>query len=228
LSPKRSPTGGRKDLEILGQILKRIHNIQEKYWSENLDLSGSKLPRISRDNYEFVATNICPPIRTEVLASKIKACTDGNTQLIIGNLFMPPLDLDKEFVPVLSIMCDPRSSNMRLCVGMFSFTQKHSPLVFAFRFETAHLGSNHDYHHGQFTRTWTYERENRRVTNVSTLPGWMPQHIPCVILPSKSSVSLMICMLISFYGERLQKHISDLNIDGKYLEAFEYLPSKGK
>jgi hypothetical protein len=35
-------------------------------------------------------------------------------------------------------------------------------------------------------------------------------------------------MLISFYGERFRNQISDLNIDGKYLEALEYLPPKKK
>jgi hypothetical protein len=235
MSHRRQPQESYKDLETLGHILQRIHKLQEKYWADGRDLRGKPLPRISRDYHDDVATIVCHPITLKDLDGLIKKSVRGNLQLNVGNLFMPPLDLDKSFVPVLSLECDYGCSpvTMRLCVGMFSFDQNHKPIVFAVRFETAHFSSNHDFHHGQFTRE--FERKSGASNGSSrtrkhvfaSLPGWTPKHIPCIPVPADTPISLIICMLISFYGALIQSNISDLNIGAKHLEKpLAYLPKR--
>lgn len=220
----------RKDFETLGQILRKIHILQEKYWGDGRDLRGKPLPKISGSNRNSLVTSVGRPVMFQDLDYLIKSGVKGNLQLKVGNLLMPPLDLDKSFVPMLSLECDFGRSPpvMRLCVGMFSFNDR-KPTVFAFRFETAHFNTNHDFCHGQFTREFERNspssgkstKESRRV--FASLPGWTPKHIPCVLIPARNPISLIISMLVSFYGVTIKSKMSDLNIGTENLEPFEFL-----
>jgi hypothetical protein len=231
---RKTSRKSRSDLQTLGRILQRIHKLQEKYWTDGKDLRGKKLPKISRNNYEYFATSIGRPLGLQTLDDLIDGSVKGDMQLSIENLLMPPLDLDKEFIPVLSLECDLKSSpsTMRICVGMFSFVQKHKPVLFAIRFEAGHFNSNHNFCHGQFTREFEYE--SRKLTNTgkpikimfSSLPDWMPKHIPCIMVPADNPVSLILCTLFSLYGERVRNNISDLNICRAHLSTLSFLPRK--
>jgi hypothetical protein len=195
------PGGNCKDLETLCHILRWIHKLQDKHWRDNLDLSGSILDSDARNNYNSVTTRVCFPIKEKELDDLIKTSVEGNHHLTIGNLFLPPLDLNKDFVPVLSITSDFEAAppNTQLWVGMFSCDKKRNLRVWGFRFETAHVNTNHDYSHSQFTRTFRRTKDGRKFQN---LPEWMPEHLPCIVVPSNGPVSLVFCMLISLYGQR--------------------------
>ena len=216
--------GSRKELEILGQVFQRIHRFQEKYWRDGLDLSGSSVSQATMENYQSISAVVCYPIKTKELDEIIKAAReDGNLQLEVGNLFLPPLDLNKEFIPILSVNCDYRTTppSMRLCVGMFSLDKKRELEVFSFRFETGNSPSNHDYCHAQFVRRFRREGDG---VSFSSLPDWVPETYPCILVPANNPISLIFCMLLSFYGKNAwQRMLSDLNIDGKYFATFRLL-----
>jgi hypothetical protein len=211
-----------KDLSTFGHILRWIQGLQEKHWRQGTDLRGIRIAKRTKDNYAKITNSVCFPIKAKELDSCIKECVDGNLQLTVENLFLPPLDIDGEFVPILTLTSDFSAEVpiTRLCVGMFGFTNRNKPKVLSFRFETAHANSNHDYCHGQLTREYT--ASTGKV--FSGLPSWTPEHIPCILIPSNNPVSLIFCLLISFYGVRFYTMISKLSgIDGKHFEPFACL-----
>jgi hypothetical protein len=235
LPAKRSQNKS-SDLQTIGRILQRIHELQEKHWLEGKDLRGKKLPKASRDNYDYFASSFCQPIALRSLDGLIVESVTRHKSLEVENLLMPPLDLDKKFIPVLSLECHPGTKtspfSMRICVGMFSFVQNRQPVLFGIRFESAHFNSNHNFCHGQFTREFEYNSHKldgagapKRI-QIKSLPDWMPKHIPCVMVPAENPVSLVLCMLISFYGDRVRNNISDLDISRKDLEVLAYLTKK--
>ncbi len=228
--------GPSKDLEILAQLLKRIYQLQDKHWRNGINLNGEHIDEQTNANFKLLVNRVCKPIGESELDTLITQSMERSQQLSISNLFLPPLSQDEDFVPVLSIKYDFTQVNptMRLCVNMFSFcnlekkTEK-KPLVFGFRFEIDHAKSNHDYCHSQLTRTFIMEKNSPHVRRqeiaspISSLPAWVPESTPCLIVPACCPVSLLFCMLISFYGKVICGLITDLKIDGKYFKTLKPL-----
>ena len=124
-----------------------------------------------------------------------------------------------KFMPILSIECkfEITPPEMRLCIGLIHYSQKQRPLVFALRFETPHPKSGHNSYHGQFTRTFEIDGNT-----VCGLPTWLPEYTPCLLFLQKILFSFLRT-LICFHGIRAVCHISDLKIDGKYLEILKWM-----
>ena len=221
-----------KDFKIFLQILQRINKIQKASWRNGVNLCKENVGEVTNRNYQTIISGLFSPIEDQELDKVIGDSLRNSMQISIGNLFLPPLAQNKDFIPVLSLNCDFSSSPiyMRLCVGMFSFSDDGELQLLAFRFELNQPNSNHDYCHGQFTRAFSKEKNSpsiRRVEEVTpvfdSLPNWMPESTPCMVVPAKCPVSLLFCLLISFYGKSISNFISDLNIDGTYFETFELL-----
>ncbi len=173
-------------------------------------------PKRVSDTYHSITGQVCYPLKDTELDALLKA---GNQHIAINNLFLPPLELDTDFIPIMSLDCDfsVTPSVMRLYVGMFSLSQKRNPKVFGFRFETGHSNSNHNYCHGQFTRTFMRNSEKFAI-----FPRWIPEEVPCILVPANDPISLFCVMLVSFYGKRMwTKMLADISIDDKYYKTFK-------
>lgn len=200
-------------------VLRRLAHLSGQCWRNERDLDHSKLAQETKDNYHRLIVRRYP-MKVEELEKLIKQDSDGDC-LCIDRFYLPPLDADRGFIPVLSLECDFRNAPPRIClrIGMFSYEDGEESLqVFGFRFETGIANSNHDYCHGQYTRK-PFE------DNLCGWPNRAPETYPCIITPAKCPVSLIFCMLISFYGKKIRGSsvFSELNLDHKYLNPLEYL-----
>lgn len=214
----RMPALRNKDLSFFIQILQRIHRLQERYWREEHDLSDNSLPKRVTDIYHVMTVSVGYPLKEAELNEFLKA---GNGHIAISNLFLPPLELDNEFIPIMNVDCnfDSKPPEIRLCVGMFGLSRNKQPKVFGFRFETGHVNSNHNYCHGQFTRKFLRNSEKFAI-----FPTWIPEEIPCILVPANDPVSLLCVLLISFYGKRIwNKALAEIHLEDKYCKSFKTL-----
>jgi len=212
------PRDARKDFMIMCDVLRRLAQLSGKCWRNKMDIDKSKLTQETKDNYESLTIHKYP-MKAEDLERLIKQSPNGDC-LRLDRFYLPPLDADKDFIPVLSLKCNFRNAppKIGLRIGMFSYDSNKSLRVFGFRFESGIIDSNHDYCHGQFTKK-LFEDE------LPGMPDRMPETYPCILTPAKCPVSLIFCMLISFYGKKIQNTsvFSDLNLDSRYKEPLEYL-----
>jgi len=134
--------------------------------------------------------------------------------------YLPPLEKNSEFAPILILRCDYNESppETRLMILMIRHIGDEEK-CFGFRFEGPAIDSMHDYWHAQITT------ELRRRGGRQKLPGcpdWIPDEVPCIPTTAKCPVSLILCMLISLYGKRIfNEFFADLNIDPKYKKPLE-------
>lgn len=143
-----------------------------------------------------------------------------NSHLSLNRFYLPPLDEDKEFIPILSLECGFASSPpfLSLRVGMTKYPNdgKGQPVSVGFRFEMGQHASNHNYHHMQLTA----RPHNEPLLGCPELP----EKYPCVPTPAKCPFSLVLCMLLSLYGSGIAgAQIFPPQIGRKYKEPLYYL-----
>jgi len=211
-----------KDIKILCQVLRQLNRLSGVHWDTQKDLEGSDLTLDARQNYAKLIVSKHPMKEKDFEGFEQQVASSGVIKL--GKFYLPPLDSDKEFIPLLwaegDFKKEPPAVGFR--IGMYRFPKGRRPQVFGFRFEMHDGKSNHDYFHVQVT-----SEPHPEIDCDST--DWGPDHIPCVLVPANNVVSLVFCILISFYGRRISEQmISHLNIDGKYKEPLQFLPPRNK
>jgi len=208
-----------KDFEMMCVLLESLLDLSEHLWSTRKDLDGNALDAgTTMRNFDMTLIKTRSPLTHKDLDFLRKK--SRNSRLRFSGFYLPPLDEDKEFIPILSLDCNLGSSPPRLSlrVGMTKYIKgkKLRPVSLGFRFEMGIPKSNHNYHHMQLTGT----------PHDEPLEGCpeLPETYPCVITPAKCSVSLLLCLLLSLYGSRISKHgIFTANIDKKYKTYSEFL-----
>jgi len=206
-----------KDLEVLCQVLRQLNRFSDRLWRQKKDLQGSSLTPSARSNYDRLIIAKYPTEDKDFEDIESNASKLGKIEL--GQFYMPPLEGNKDFIPLLWVECDFKTSppKAEFRVGMYRFLSGGKPQCLGFRFEMHNTSSNHNYYHVQVT-----PRPHPEVD--CDYADWIPDEIPCVLLPAKNAVSLVLCMLISFYGRRISEQmISQMNIDKKYKEPLAFL-----
>lgn len=110
-------------------------------------------------------------------------------------LYLPPLEREAEFLPVLSLCCDlsEAKTEVKARVMLIRGFQGLKPYGVGFRLETPHGQGRHDYYHAQPVRDlgWAPAIE---------CPSWLPVKEPSFPLLARSPVALMLCLMLSLYG----------------------------
>lgn len=211
-----------KDFGILCEVLKNLHHLSQREWRQKRDLTKETI-----DNYEdLTATRKCLPMSTWDLEGLLKQGSSKSALSFDKPFYLPPLDEDKDFIPILSLSCDfnKNPSEIYLRIGMYRYPKEDASKLqgFGFRFERHGMQQNskssHNYYHMQVTT-----KPHDYIPHET--PAWIPESIPCVLMPAENPVSLVFCMLICFYGKKIVRQmISSMNIDKKYTEFWRYLP----
>lgn len=213
------PKGNGKDFEIMCQVLRKLNDLSLKLWRKEKDLSGSDL----RDDIKFNYDNLIisnHPMQEKNLDNLIKQNLDSLCLAFDESFYLPPLDDNKDFIPLLSLNCNlteyPPEISLRICMYRYLNGDITKPQGIGFRFEK-HKGSNHDYYHVQVTNKPHASLEHE-------YHDWIPENIPCILQPAQNPVSLIFSMLISFYGKRISEQmITLMNIDRKYKEPLKFI-----
>lgn len=93
------------------------------------------------------------------------------------------------FVPIIE------QTEGQPCVAFDLVLLVHQRNVFAFRFESAHSESNHDYAHAQISR-----RLVRKTIPICSCPTWWPDAYPAFPFVADTPLRLFLAMAISVHG----------------------------
>ncbi len=213
------PESLKKDFEIMCQVLERLNELSEKLWRNDKDLKDDELISSTRDNHEYL-TYFIPPYSEESFKKLIKENLASLHLDFEENFYLPPLDANKDFIPLLALCSNFNNDTpqLQLRIGMYRYIDNNDTRFqcFGIRFEK-HEESNHNYYHAQFTKKPHHQKHEYF--------EWLPEHIPCILVPANNAVELIFSMLISLYGTRIyNKFINPLNIDGKYKRVIRFLP----
>jgi hypothetical protein len=220
------------ELTTIFNLFIRIAELSSSCWTDPMkDLDGNDLPPTTINNYKFLVnkTRFRPITVEEIEKQKkfiekkqlVRNNRDTRT-LFLDYLYLPPLDDDRDFIPLISarITFAFEIPNLSLRVGMFDIQNGHS-IFFGFRFETGHFGkkSEHDFCHGQLAK------EPFGDTNTISSFSGLPQHYPAVLMPARCPGTLILCMLFSMYGLKIQKTsiFHELKLGVRYKIPFEFL-----
>lgn len=168
-------------------------------------------------NYEIM-NYAKPHLTSRELDSLVKK--SRNSHLHLEQFYLPPLDKDREFIPIMSFDCNfassPPSLNLRVGMTKYANGGKGQPVSVGFRFETGKHDSNHNYNHMQLTA----KPHDEPLLGCPELP----ETYPCVPTPAMDLFSLILCMLLSLYGSRISRtEIFPAEIGDKYKVPYSYL-----
>lgn len=207
-----------KDFVWVCNLLKEIHIKSNNKWSTFKNLSGSKLDSPTLDNFSNVK-EFKNPMKYEELEYLIKNAQESkNLSLHLNkNLYLPPLEYNSEFIPILFLDCDLNKSDpdVSFKINLFRSIIEENTIklqYFGVRFEIHGPESPHGYYHFQVTHAHS-----------PGCPDWVPNTLPCIPIRCKCPVSLLLCMLISFYGKGMFNKLfrGDMNIDKNYTECLK-------
>jgi hypothetical protein len=213
------------DFKALCDKLEDTLELSHNLWNEGMNTKGRQISRITEENYEKILHS-GPTLSISELRklsndglSKINSLTDSPPQppspLSEGEMIsvfhlnskspfiLPPLDQDKEFIPLLSATYEfgITSYRLRFPIAMIRF-HEGGPFNFwgiGFRFESKWNGGNHDYFHVQPTPE-PFE-EGRFSGKLPVFCDWMPSTYPCIPTGARCPVTLLYTLLISLYGK---------------------------
>ena len=131
-------------------------------------------------------------------------------------LYLPPLEKDPHFVPVLSLSCKLNESRsvtklrvMLVCLDD-CFEENRKVYGVGFRMETPHSQDQnvdtsanegvHDFHHAQLIREFGQTQLDCNIP--IDCPYWLPQSQPSFPLPAKCPVTLLLCLIVTLYGRK--------------------------
>lgn len=187
----------------MGRIFSDLCRRSDKLWRNKKTLDEKDVSNHTYEIYDFLKE------KRKMKDTEIEALFKENAHICrlgFNHLYLPPLENDKQFIPILSMKCDLTRSEMSLRIEMVGYNEEYKPMGFGFRFENPHPDSNHNYWHMQV------------ITESLGCPQWLPVQDPCIPIKAKSPIHLILFMLICFYGLRGQKLINDMNLAREYTE----------
>ena len=131
-------------------------------------------------------------------------------------LYLPPIEKEPNFVPLLSLSCklNETQSRARFRVMLICLDENEEARGIGFRLETPESQNQdeedpvdeetpddngiHDFHHAQLIQTFGQTNLDEKLDiNYS---DWIPQKQPSFPLPAKCPVTMMLCLLVTLYG----------------------------
>ncbi len=226
MGPHRSatPTGGastssRKDFDLMCQVLIKLSQFSKTRWRSGIE--NSSLPKAAIDGYYHLVNQHSPISSEEVekLVQEWKA--SKKMRFYLNYLFLPPLQDNSEFIPILSLdyNFEPPYRHLSFRIEMHRLITEQEAKIHCvgFRFEIGEPGSDHDYHHVQLTsrrRNWEGGQA------LPQCPVWMPVKVPRIPMPVSDPVALILSVVVSLYGTAGPRQmLPDVmrGVDRKYL-----------
>ncbi|HDQ71351.1 MAG TPA: hypothetical protein ENN19_04550 [Chloroflexi bacterium] len=202
-----------KTIGYLRQIFSLLHQEQERDWNPaRQGWCGKHIPDSARDVQKRLVGFGWSPVTDEEIA-KWLAADDGlsiNFQEKRKVLYLPALEKDAGFVPILSLKAkfdDDEVKEFRLRVMLISQDGEKNLRGIGFRLEAPEgkaqdKGENdegrHDFYHAQFIRG--FERQGPGLP--IEIPGWLPCSQPSFPLLANDPLTLVVCLLLTLYGKK--------------------------
>jgi hypothetical protein len=206
----------------LRQFYSALRKEQDHIWVHPPKHEQDMVSRVARRTYELLKDTMTP-IREKELSDSLSLSLpiEADFNSLGRFLYLPPLERNAEFVPVLSLKCywSEERKDIRQRVMFYSFDEINEKLYgVGFRLESPHSDNQeedqdqddenereegtgrHDFYHAQLIRSLKtgLSAEN---------PDWLPCKQPSFPLVANCPVTLTICLLLTLYGKVYCKQI---------------------
>lgn len=198
-----------KTISTLNNILESLVKIQSSAWIKEEE--KWKPSRQALETYKAVCGKWAPMTFEEIESLFKPPEPVLNFSQRSKVLYLPPLEKDSHFVPVLSLYCklNAKQSVAKLRVMLVCLDEDHKPYGIGFRLETpesmnqnANTTDNdgiHDFHHAQLIRKFGNKLDRNLPVDC---PSWIPESQPSFPLPAKCPVTLLLCLIVTLYGRK--------------------------
>ena len=206
-----------KTVGALRQLFDRLYQEQQRAWYPQR--WGRQPSDRAQEVWEHLTIGPWQPIKEMDLEYWFPASSDElhvDFSQRSSVLYLPPLEKDAEFVPVLDMKCDldDMITEMQLRVLLVRRVEGYEEndggrlCGIGFRLESPHgdeeedtegdeekREGRHDFYHAQLIRNldWGPSIE---------CPGWLPCTQPTFPLTADCPVTLVLCLLLTLYGKR--------------------------
>jgi hypothetical protein len=201
------------DFIAIKNVMTNLLNNAKYCWDSKLTIGNYRL-----DNKAILTRETLRQFMEEVDGNALKRIMNKVTDRIAleadASIFLPPLDDDPLFVPLLTFELDSNEPKASFRVDFCQYDEPSNSLRYAgFRFETPTANSSkHRYYHVQ-----PIEDAPDHLAQVVAKNREYLGTIPCIPIHADNPMSLILCMILSLYGrEGYNKITADLPID----EAF--------
>jgi hypothetical protein len=196
----------------LQQFFGELQNAQDDIWLHNHPRWNRSPSQKARATFDLLKDSI-RPIQERELNQSLSPANPVHADFAKLNrfLFLPPLERNAEFVPVLSLKChlDRHIMEVRYRVMLYSFNEGINALCgIGFRIETPE-GQNqhyegdeeerndgsHDFFHSQLIKS--IEKGP-----IIECPEWLPCSQPSFPIIANCPVTMLIGVLLALYGKR--------------------------
>ena len=167
--------------------------------------------------WETLAEHCWPPIKNEELEEWLPISDELQIDFSEKKrvLYMPPLEKNADFVPVLSLKCylSETKTSIRLRVMMIALGEAEEFHGIGFRMESPESeslkGENpensndndglHDFYHAQLIQSFGSSRFDQKL--LVECPSWLPVTQPSFPLTADCPVTLFFSLLLTLYGK---------------------------
>ncbi len=204
-----------KEIDVLRQLFDRLHHQQQTVWYDQG--RGREPSSQAREAWNDLIIRFSPMGQREFEYWFPVSAAELHVDFSEKNLFLylPPLEKNAEFVPILDMEChlDETRKTMKLRMMLVRLVEaeeegKKKLCGVGFRLENpegdnqgeerteeegeARDGS-HDFYHAQLIKSLDGKVE---------CPTWLPCTQPSFPLPADCPVTLVLCLLLTLYGKR--------------------------
>ena len=217
------PNIPRKHFIAMKNITLKLLTLSEFCWRNQKTFAMNPLDPAAFETYETLQS-----YKNEVKTADFRTMTKSiGNQILVDEesaIYLPPLDDDPLFVPLLSMDIDSDEgpkANFRVDLYKLEDSLHHM----GFRFETPSLeGVKHKYYHVQPIEA-AMGRVAAKVQRSVNVPG----KSPCIPIHADSPVALILSLILSLYGIQGFQQISDeITIDSKFLVGLKTCLDIGK
>lgn len=184
-----------KEFGIVRQILTDLIDESAQRWGGKKTIWGEELDDKAWKSYNSLI-NRMNPLRRKELETLFD---DERLDITLGprNFFyLPPLEVDRQFIPVMTIECNVKAGKCSLRVELWRLHNERWHAL-GVRFETP-SGKDHTFRHAQLFHS-------RAVTGqpLPDCPTWLPVTYPAFPLNTKKNIASLIgSLVLAFWGER--------------------------
>ena len=202
-------------INVLKSILTPLLKIQQSVWineDPNRIRSCQALATYKALSYEFSLL----PITLEDIEKLLPLSeTVGMSFCKFGKvLYLPPLEKDARFVPILSLSCTLKETHsiaqLRVMLVSLDDCSEEDRKFYGigFRMETPESWKQatdqpakpgrHDFHHAQLIQEFGQKKLDKKVK--IECPCWIPVTQPSFPLPAQCPVTMLLCLIVTLYG----------------------------
>ena len=228
-------------INVLKSILTPLLKIQQSVWIDEEPNRIRSCQALATYKALFYKFGLLPITLEDIEKLLPLSETDGMNFCKFGKvLYLPPLEKDARFVPILSLSCTLKETRSiaQLKVMLVSlddcFEEDRKFYGIGFRMETPESWKQntdqpakpgrHDFHHAQLIQKFDQKKLDKKVK--IECPCWIPVTQPSFPLPAECPVTLLLCLIVTLYGRKYYNDFMGLYFNNS--KGSEIKPYKDK